>query len=100
MVSLGDWRSKLDMDWSAVSRCGVPLSVVLEVGVVTRWTGEYLEGDVRGWIESRGSLVNMVVTVSVGLLGEPWTMAIETWEPYHRGPMIRMMMIIRRKWPQ
>ncbi|ODM24259.1 hypothetical protein SI65_02032 [Aspergillus cristatus] len=41
-----------------------------------------LEGVSRGWIESRGGLVNMVITMSVGLLREPWTMTIETWEPY------------------
>lgn len=83
VVTLGDWRRQPDMSWGAPGPgCGHPLSVILEIGISMPWTREYLERDVRAWIESPGSLVNLVITMFIDLSREPWTMTIEKWEPY------------------
>lgn len=62
------------------------LSVVLDVWVVLPWSKEYLERDVRTWIESPGSLVSLAITMFIDLSWEPRSMSIENWEPYPSKP--------------
>ncbi|OJJ83823.1 uncharacterized protein ASPGLDRAFT_35833 [Aspergillus glaucus CBS 516.65] len=40
IVTLGEWERQKDSRWAPPAK-NWPLSVVLEVGVVTRWTGKY-----------------------------------------------------------
>ena len=61
-VTLGSWKKEADCSWAPGSR-GIEFTLVVEVGLLE--SARRLDLDARGWLESSGSPVKIVVTINI-----------------------------------
>ena len=62
MIGIGNWKKEVDCCWAPAAQ-NTKLSFVLEVGL---WeSSRRLTMDAQGWLETRGTSVNLVVTIEI-----------------------------------
>ena len=61
-VGIGNWNKEADCCWAPAAQ-KTELSFVLEVGLSE--SSRHLAIDARGWLETRGTSVNLVITIEI-----------------------------------
>ncbi|OJJ83824.1 uncharacterized protein ASPGLDRAFT_82512, partial [Aspergillus glaucus CBS 516.65] len=82
VITLGDWVRQPDSCLGPALK--IPYTVVLGVAAAAPGSKEGLKGNVRGWIESPGNCVDLVITICINVLQpqqQMGTMTIAKWEP-------------------